>query len=705
MLRQLLATSLILAASMLPGAGFHGFSLEEIAATGKASAIPSGEVMLLPDGLREEALEAAAGGVSLEAHLALQGYEFIGAVGPDGALIVRRDGAKEAMAGRLVSLDGEHRLAASLRNKTRHRDEWRLVVHGVAGGGLVEAMESSFPDMEISGTMTRGRSLRVALRHPAGDDRSIVDWLSERRDVYSVMEAGTPRLYNATARRWVQSGTDEVAGETIWGRGIRGEGQVIATLDTGADWLNCHLAEVNGSPPPVILPGDPLVADTTRRKIIAYQILPGSMNDGAMDSQGHGTLVAGNALGAELNGTPIPGSTSHDGVAPAAKLVVQDGGYQNDPCGEIPALGCPVPGVLHFLEDARSLSAHIHNNSWGDQEEADVQNVYTNISADMDLMTWLHPDFLIVCAAGNSGRDGDDTVSSPSTGKNVLSIGATTNPDANSMAVFSSRGWTNDDRIKPDLVAPGVTRTAMWSDGATALHCQTRNAAGTSMASPVTAGAAALVRQYYTEGWYPSGAPVSDDSITSPSAALLRATLIAGAAHVTAEPRAPSRGQGWGRVHLEDALHFHGDIRRLYMRDEWHAFDGPLDDPVEVILQSSGNPQAGDIRFVLAWTDYPATAGADVALVNDLDLEVVAPDGTIYRGNNFDATTGRSLPDGDPDQRNTVEVVRVEPQEGVYTVRIHPANIIHGGQGFALVATGDVIDPATLGESDLWLVQ
>ncbi|MCC5876101.1 MAG: S8 family serine peptidase, partial [Candidatus Sumerlaeia bacterium] len=455
MLRPLLTTCLIFTASLLPGSGFHGIALEDIVASAGKTTDTVGEVMLLPSGLRGLSMEAAARGISLEGHLDMAGLEFIGSVGPDAALVVPREGEKSRAGMNLVPLAPDHRLAPSLRDKSIQRSEWRLVIHAAGGGDLAADIAEAFPDAEIAGTVERGRSIRAALRIHGDEGDALVAWLSRRGDVYSVMEALPPRLYNTTARRWVQSGTSEPGGETLWGRGLRGEGQVIAVLDTGADWLNCHLAEPGGTPPPVLRAGDPLVADMTRRKIIAYQILPGSMKDDAMDNQGHGTLVAGNALGREPNGTMEPGSTNHDGVAPAAQLVVQDGGYQGDECGDIPALGCPVLGVLHFLEDARHLGAMIHNNSWGDQEEADVQNVYTNISADMDLMTWTHPDFLIVCAAGNFGARGDESVSSPSTGKNVLSIAATDNPDATSMTTFSSRGWTNDDRIKPDLAAPG----------------------------------------------------------------------------------------------------------------------------------------------------------------------------------------------------------------------------------------------------------
>jgi Subtilase family len=49
---------------------------------------------------------------------------------------------------------------------------------------------------------------------------------------------------------------------------------------------------------------------------------------------------------------------------------------------------------------------------------------------------------------------------------------------------------------------------------------------GTSMATPLVAGAAILVRQYFTDGWYPLGIPKPAHKIATPSAALIKATLI-----------------------------------------------------------------------------------------------------------------------------------------------------------------------------------
>lgn len=126
-----------------------------------------------------------------------------------------------------------------------------------------------------------------------------------------------------------------------------------------------------------------------------------------------------------------------------------------------------------------------------------------------------------------------------------------------SLASFSSVGPTSDGRLKPDIVAPGITTSAAKSDsttyviigpcipqavcggraglpgcavqhpadfiaaGPSARSCSTGINQGTSMAAPLVAASAVLVRQYFLEGFYPSGTRTRNDAF-SPSGALLK---------------------------------------------------------------------------------------------------------------------------------------------------------------------------------------
>jgi hypothetical protein len=95
---------------------------------------------------------------------------------------------------------------------------------------------------------------------------------------------------------------------------------------------------------------------------------------------------------------------------------------------------------------------------------------------------------------------------------------------------------------------------------------------GTSMATPVAAGIATITRQYFTDGWYPSGKPVKANSF-NPSGALLKAVLVNSAVPMRFYRRLdntliplglpPDNYQGFGRVKLDDALPLNGNGKGL----------------------------------------------------------------------------------------------------------------------------------------------
>lgn len=198
---------------------------------------------------------------------------------------------------------------------------------------------------------------------------------------------------------------------------------------------------------------------------------------------------------------------------------------------------------------------------------------------------------------------------------------------------------------------------------------------GTSMATPLTAGAAALARQHYV-----------DNEGISPSAALIKATLIGGATDISpgqygtgttqeipAPPR-PNNIEGWGRVNLENAILPTGRVLE-YLDDTsgistlWRR---------TITFQ---NNSAADLTVTLVWTDYPSTPAAGVNLVNDLDLSLTDPSSTVRYPNGLSTH----------DTRNNVEVVDLSsPSVGEYTITIYGQSIPYGPQAFALVVCGDI---------------
>jgi hypothetical protein len=156
----------------------------------------------------------------------------------------------------------------------------------------------------------------------------------------------------------------------------------------------------------------------------------------------------------------------------------------------------------------------------------------------------------------------------------------------------------------------------------------------------------------------------------------------------TADTTWPNNGQGFGRILLSTVLPIAaaGDTFRTQVIDETAGLlTGQASSYAYRVL-----PGAAQAKFVLAWTDYPGALGAAKALVNDLDLEVTAPNGTTYRGNHFGSfAQGASIPGGSFDSTNVEEaVILKQPASGVWTVRVIGANVPVGPQPFALVATG-----------------
>jgi hypothetical protein len=489
---------------------------------------------------------------------------------------------------------------------------------------------------------------------------------------------------------WVgQSGLSGGQTTPIFSQGIFGEGQTVAILDTGIDPDMCFFRDTALGLPPTNPCNGGTVANQSQRKVVAVNFLwstecSGGISSTEWDSQNHGTHVAGTVAGDNF-ANPLLHNTA-DGMAPGAKLVIQDGGYSVDNCGDLPGIGCPVVDLNPIFQQAYSQGARMHTNSWGDNENAAVQSNYSSGSQDVDEFMWNHKDFLIFFAAGNAGP-GTGSVGSPSTAKNGVSVGATLrSTSANSMASFSSCGPTLDGRIKPDITVPGSSIVSAANDRNTGTNnCGTISMSGTSMATPGAAGLTALIRQYYTDGWYPTGSENSANGFT-PSAALLKATLVNSAVNMTGTTAIPANCQGWGRVLLENALFFTGQARELWVNDDNTGFaTGSTATQTWTFTVGSGEA----FKATLAWTDFPSTPAASVNLVNDLDLTVTGPTGTIWRGNVF--ASGQSTTGGTSDRRNTLEQVLLNaPAAGTYTVSVKAFNVPSGPQPFSLVVTGDV---------------
>lgn len=531
---------------------------------------------------------------------------------------------------------------------------------------------------------TSARKLRVYLL----ESSPLLDEIPSLQEVASFEQHVPPKKCNDSARRLLAIDAAN-PGSSL---GLEGAGQIVAVADTGLDQQHPDFA---GRVAGVVALGRP---------------------SDASDPDGHGTHVAGSVLG---DGTASGGQVR--GTAPKARLFFQS---IMDADGELG--GLPVD-LNDLFDEAYRQGARIHNNSWG----AATPSAYTINSIEVDEFVAAHRDMLIVIAAGNEGIGAQNrnaapgfvdwlSIGSPASCKNALTVGAsrsdrtaggyagltwgqawpndfpfapisgeTTSGNPESLAAFSSRGPCDDRRIKPDLVAPGTNIASTKSSTAPLAsfwgpfpgNGHYAFMGGTSMATPLVAGCAALVREYF----------VSKRG-HQPSAALLRAALINGTQRLTGGDSVadrqgePNYHQGYGRVNMEHTVpNPLQPTLALQFVDNWQFPAGQFTATGQRRRYQFTVP-AGTSRLgiTLAYTDLPARG-----LQNNLNLFLQLPDNRKSMGN-------ARLPDSlnIPDTDNNVESIRLEnPPPGTYLLQVSATNLLAGPQDFALVVAGDNVGP------------
>ncbi|MGH3064692.1 MAG: S8 family serine peptidase [Gaiellaceae bacterium] len=361
--------------------------------------------------------------------------------------------------------------------------------------------------------------------------------------------------------------TADVGAPTLWNQGITGAGIRVAVLDTGADVTHPDIDDRDfrrwSSPL-----NPPKVVDA--RDFVGGGCVPLA---GASDGHGHGTHVAGIATGTG-EGTP---STTDDGryagIAPDAELAVgkvltdAGAGLNSDLLAAMEWAAAPAGS------SPCSIGAHVVNLSLGSESRP----VRLNTGSDVDLVSLMlnrlavRYGTLFVAAAGNSGPFVGSLLEAPGSAAQALSVAASAKDyDVNhddtlsgdtcagyehpaaptndcsagvgtqrsSLSAFSSRGPSGDVWLRPDLSAPGYNIVSAQAATGVALAQNDLNrgtrsdplyatATGTSMATPATAGSAALLLQAYRDrhGALPAGSS-GLTGFAAPSYALVRAALM-----------------------------------------------------------------------------------------------------------------------------------------------------------------------------------
>lgn len=294
----------------------------------------------------------------------------------------------------------------------------------------------------------------------------------------------------------------------------------------------------------------------------------------------------------------------------------------------------------------------VQNHSYG----TIIDNEYSLTAAAFDQNTNQNPGLLHVFSSGNSGMD--TSSSGPYAGvagfanltgdfkmaKNVMLVGGV--DSFGNVVPQSSRGPTYDGRIKPDIVAFQMN--------------------GTSESAALVSGTAGLLQQSYKLRH-------SDSLLPS---ALARAVLI-NSATVAGNP-GPDYSTGFGNLNAFKAmntLQANNIFSGIAKENEEHAFT--INIPARITK----------LKVTLCWNDPAATAGAPVALINDLDLVVTNPSGITYL-----PWCLSSAPESDSlkknatrkrDSLNNVEQVTIEnPPPGSYVIRVNGFSLLTDSQRY-----------------------
>lgn len=412
-------------------------------------------------------------------------------------------------------------------------------------------------------------------------------------------------------------------------------------------------------------PGSPYLHDDFEDRVTVVETGSGDPD--------HATHVAGIMIGdgtdsKEQGGRPF----QWRGVAPEARV------YSYNIEGNPP---------LEVRDAIDEYGISVSNNSWGLVVEGKppLNNCdrYGNYdwyapNYDFTVRDWHIP---VIFSAGNERDDADcpnlppagngyGCIPPPGTAKNVITVGAINSND-NSMTDFSSWGPTDDGRIKPDVVAPGDE--VGGDNGITStIGFNTYEAHdGTSMAAPAVSGAVSLLQEYWNKLKKPPLIP-SD----------IKAVLIHGANDLVRS--GPDYASGYGRVNLEKSLDILRGTQEMKLGEQVN------DDEADTFLFDvpGGLVSAESLKVTLVWDDPWAVENADPALVNDLDLKVIAPDGgSIYLPWVLDPTHEENPARRDLDALNNVEQVTVDEvlTPGAWMICVKGFNVPSGPQRYSLI--------------------
>ncbi len=294
---------------------------------------------------------------------------------------------------------------------------------------------------------------------------------------------------------------------------------------------------------------------------------------------------------------------------------------------------------------------------------------YTSLSEDLDAQINQHPSLIHVFSAGNNGTSDcgygagsgwGNVTGGHKQAKNVICVANLT--QISNLAGSSSRGPAADGRIKPDIGAKGTSVNSTLTDNTYGSFT------GTSMACPGIAGCMAQLYQAYKE---------LNGNVNPPSD--LMKCIMLNSADDIGNP-GPDFKHGWGEVNV---------LRGLRMLEESNYQSGAVsqgDDNDHDLIVPAG---IKDLKIMVYWHDKEASPSSTIALVNDLDIQLTSPNGTVYLPWVLDPSPNSSLLNSNAvrgtDSLNNMEQITIKnPATGIYNLLVNGTSVPFGPQDYWL---------------------
>jgi hypothetical protein len=372
----------------------------------------------------------------------------------------------------------------------------------------------------------------------------------------------------------------------------------------------------------------------------------------------HGTCVGGIVFG---DGT---GNAQARGLVPSGRMVVSrylspwSGGSRYAHSGELVNPALPYKCVAQ-------------TNSWGNTQT----QAYNSFSSEVDTILF---DFDKLSMTQSQSNTGNRNSRPQAWGKNIVAVGAlfhrnTAAMNDDSWSRGASIGPAADGRIKPDMASFYdliLTADRVGGLGYSASN-YFANFGGTSGATPIVAGCLGMFYEMWGDGLFGNAAPgtVFQDA---PNNTLAKAFLITTASQWRFEGSTHDRTrthQGWGHPNLNNMLVF---------ADEFMIVDetDPLTNLQTATYQYTTDAGDQQLRATMVYRDPAGTTSSTLHRINNLDLKLTSPSGSVYHGNHALDIQPFSLKGGSPNNVDTVENVWVRlPEVGTWTIEVTASDV------------------------------